>query len=755
MAAALVALPATASADSAIFVRASSDGSRAFFETTDRLVAADTDSSTDVYERSGGATTLISTGPNGGNGANDAHFEGASADGSRVFFSTDEQLVTAADTDSEFDIYERSGGTTTLISTGPDGGNGAFGLLFEGASADGSRVFFVTNEQLVTAADTDSSRDVYQRSGSTTTLISTGPNGGNGANAANFQGASADGSRAFFSTDEKLVTATDSDSAIDLYQREGSTTTQISTGPGTGNGGNVPIFRGASSDGGRVFFTTDEALVTPTDGDTQSDVYQRSGSTTTLISTGPNGGNGAFPAFFGGASADGSRVFFDTSEKLVTPTDGDTQEDVYQRTNGTATTLISTGPNGGNGANAANFRGASDDGSFVFFTTGEQLVTPDDGDSSVDVYQRQGHVVTLISTGPNGGDGAFGAIFRDTSADGSRVVFETEERLVTPADRDSAFDLYQRVGATTTLISTGPNGGNGAFPPAFRGASTDGSRVFFDTTEKLVTPADADTELDVYQRFGSTTTLVSIANDTDGDGVLDPSDNCALVSNPDQRNTDGGNNGDACDPDDDNDGILDGSDNCALVSNPAQTDTDADGQGDACEGDTDGDGVPDASDNCVDVANPAPQTDTDGDGLGDACDPDDDGDTVADASDNCALLANAGQANTDGDALGDACDPDDDNDGVADSVPDNCALVSNAGQANTDGDAEGNACDPDDDNDGRADASDNCPLVANGAQVNSDLQDGGDACDPDDDNDGLSDFVEAFRGTGPLNKNQH
>ena len=47
-----------------------------------------------------------------GNGAFDADFVGASSDGSKVFFRTFEKLV-SGDTDSGQDIYERSGGTTT------------------------------------------------------------------------------------------------------------------------------------------------------------------------------------------------------------------------------------------------------------------------------------------------------------------------------------------------------------------------------------------------------------------------------------------------------------------------------------------------------------------------------------------------------------------------------------------------------------------------------------------------------------------
>lgn len=70
----------------------------------------------------------------------------------------------------------------------------------------------------------------------------------------------------------------------------------------------------------------------------------------------------------------------------------------------------------------------------------------------------------------------------------------------------------------------------------------------------------------------------------------------------------------------DGDGVPVASDNCPLISNASQTDTNNDGFGDACQtGDDDGDSIADYLDNCPSDSN-TNQSDSDSDGLGDACD---------------------------------------------------------------------------------------------------------------------------------------
>jgi gliding motility-associated-like protein len=75
----------------------------------------------------------------------------------------------------------------------------------------------------------------------------------------------------------------------------------------------------------------------------------------------------------------------------------------------------------------------------------------------------------------------------------------------------------------------------------------------------------------------------SLICDSDGDGLKDDVDNCPLIVNRDQLDTDGDGIGDICDVDDDNDSVIDTRDNCPLLSNPDQADRDHDGLGDLCD----------------------------------------------------------------------------------------------------------------------------------------------------------------------------
>ena len=109
--------------------------------------------------------------------------------------------------------------------------------------------------------------------------------------------------------------------------------------------------------------------------------------------------------------------------------------------------------------------------------------------------------------------------------------------------------------------------------------------------------ADAEYQFDSWTGAcdgqGATCSLTNITSDQtsaasfkpldgDGDGIMNSSDNCPLMNNADQLDTDGDGIGDVCDDDLDGDGITNSRDNCPLVSNSSQSDSLDNGVGDAC-----------------------------------------------------------------------------------------------------------------------------------------------------------------------------
>ena len=84
-----------------------------------------------------------------------ANFRGQSVEGSRVFFATAAPL-SGADTDDRQDIYQATGSTTSLVTPG----NGDFEPDLVEISPNGGHAYFETDEAL-NPDDTDQNTDVY------------------------------------------------------------------------------------------------------------------------------------------------------------------------------------------------------------------------------------------------------------------------------------------------------------------------------------------------------------------------------------------------------------------------------------------------------------------------------------------------------------------------------------------------------------------------------------------------------------------
>lgn len=484
-----------------------SDGSRYFFQTPEPLVPADTDVYDDVYMRTGGVTTLLSTPVAGNNSAGAANVFGVSPDGQKVLLWAEEHL-TAADTDppdsgiGRFDLYLWNNGTLTLITDTPGGGDGAFDAgLNEDHSADFSIVYFATKEKML-STDSDASNDVFKSvNGTVTEHVSdrvANPAGDLEKNALSIVAAT-DGSRDVFSTNEAL-TADDNDTdSFDFYGRIGGVTSLLTDridNPTFDSSVFGATFAAASSDATHFFFTTKESLVAADTDSNHTDLYERFGSTTTLVSDRIKDSSDApvdLTSGFGNtfASSDGSRIFFTTVEQLVAD-DVDNSVDVYERSGG-VTRLVSDSP--ADQAKDATTAGITPDGLHVYVATTEPLVAAD-GDSAQDIYDFSGGTFTLLSDRTQAGaDAELPASLGSRLADGSKVMIGTAEPL-TCLDGDSSRDVYIRAGGTTTLLTDRQQAGADEAIDAAASFSQ-GGRPLVTSAEQL-TAADTDASGDVY-----------------------------------------------------------------------------------------------------------------------------------------------------------------------------------------------------------------------------------------------------------------
>jgi hypothetical protein len=410
-------------AASASFSGASSDGTKVFLQTTQRLVGSDLDARIDVYQRSGAATVLVS----GRDEAEEAVFSGASADGPHVYYTIPLR--------ASGHIFEYVAGA--IRRAAPDAADTSFrNAEFKAVSPDGSRMFFETR------LSETSEFVVYERSGGTTRLVSDTsqlrPGGDLEYRWAGFAGASHDGSRVFFRRDVVKVEINNSAGGMWLgratFERVNGTTRRATSS-------HLDVLTGWSADGTRKFIQSSRRLLLE-DTDDRQDVYEtfnagrKLGVVTRLVSASaqPSAGRPATDAVFRGASADGSRVFFETTERLVFA-DTDDKVDVYERFGGT-TRLVSGSGGGAAGASyGAGHVGSSKDGTRVFFSTRQRLLG-DDPDELKDIYEYSGGQTALVSGSGAGATGTqYDALFKDVSSDGARVEDRRRRRVLNLTQR--------------------------------------------------------------------------------------------------------------------------------------------------------------------------------------------------------------------------------------------------------------------------------------------------------------------------------
>jgi hypothetical protein len=406
--------------------------------------------------------------------------------------------------DGWYDQYLLGGASPpTWVSHGTIGGDGHFESVFAGASDDLSHVVFQSQEKLLPGLSdlTGSGFYVYERSAGQTQLVNVNVAG---------------------------------DDVLDPY------------GATVGNGhfsGSEPNFdsgtaqNAVSDDGTRVFF---ESPAPGSGAPTPTQVFMRdtSSGTTTQVSS-----NTTDDALFAGASSDGSKVFFITSEAL-TGDDTDTDPDLYMYDTASDTlTRVSHGNDKTSDADVAGVAAIADNGAHVYFVAMNALSSSGGGTSGEpNIYRydtatdNTAFVATLSTTSsfdPNvysGNDQQHSAF---TTPNGKTLVLVSDTNLTSyDAQGHREVYVYRTFPQGITCASCRTNGSapNGDADLGFRSdvgfsfgwtkpMSDDGSRVFFDTTDTLVGDdvngnAPNGGSLDVYEYADGVPSLISSGRST-------------------------------------------------------------------------------------------------------------------------------------------------------------------------------------------------------------------------------------------------
>ena len=398
-----------------------------------------------------------------------AYFAG---DGSHFVFGSEQKFESAGNLGS-VSIYERdlagAGGLTQVVSTMPNGSTMTGEVAELAVSADGSRVLIGR----LAGTDGQGNRyyDLYMHIGANpdSVAVADTPNG------VLYNGMTADGNRVFFTTPDSL--SGDADASPDLFRADvgpsSAVVSRVSTGTGgSGNGdsctptsdwnvveggpncGTVAIAGGAgvASGDGTVYFLSPELLDGPSNGtEGQPNLF------VALV-----GGKPTFVATLGledpvvlrgvGQPAVRSSQDFEISEDgefaafssriPVTgyPTNG--HGEVYRiDLSGNGLECASCPSTGARSASDATLphdgSGLTEDGR-VFFTSGDPLNLRDRNGTNTDAYEWNGGEPKLLSTGSSEFDSALLSVSRD----GKDAFFFTHDALVAQDHNGNLVKLY-------------------------------------------------------------------------------------------------------------------------------------------------------------------------------------------------------------------------------------------------------------------------------------------------------------------------
>jgi Tol biopolymer transport system component len=353
-------------------------------------------------------------------------------------------------------------------------------------SGDASTVVFSSPDRLV-AGDTNSQVDIYavDRATGATELVSVGPAGQQSLAASADPVVSADGRYVAWTASLRLFDSSQPTNFPSIWLRDRMAGSTRLITPVATNG--ASLYPSISGDGGIVAFDSTATNLVPGDTNAKTDVFvwQRNTDTLRRVSLTAGGLELAETSADPVVSADGSTVAFVSSARFVAE-DINTGNDLYvKRLASGAITLASPAPNSAAASGQVDFAvpSISSNGNVVAFTAVGPLVSSDTNGLN-DIYLRDvtAGVTTRVSVSSNGVQGNGVSNNPSISADGSRVVFDTNADNLVAGDTNGTTDVMQHDRATsrTVRVSTNTDGSQHSEQARNPSSSADGLTVVFD-----------------------------------------------------------------------------------------------------------------------------------------------------------------------------------------------------------------------------------------------------------------------------------
>lgn len=404
----------------------SADGHHLVFGSTSQFAVGGNDGTGDVsiYDRNltTGQTKVVSNAPGGGpltclQGAGNCHSPGdrngigeldISGDGSRIVVG--QKVSTDAEGNVYWHLYMDIDDGAESVDLTPGASQG---VLYDGMTEDGSRVFFTTKSALAaTPADGDASADIYEAAVSSAgaVTLSRVSSGVSGAGDSDSCDPSENGARPHWNT----VGLAENCDAVAL-------------------GGGA----GVASASGALYFLSPEQLETGQGTLDEPNLYvAEPGSAPKFVATlapddpvvvdALSAAEARKPADFQ-VNPDGDFAAFPTTRQLVGDFENGDFTEVYRYSSTGGLDCVSCNPTNaqaeGSATLASNGLSLTDDGR-VFFNSPDPLVIRD-ADKRQDVYEWEKGTVQLISSGSS----VFGSSLLGASADGTDAFFFTHDTL--------------------------------------------------------------------------------------------------------------------------------------------------------------------------------------------------------------------------------------------------------------------------------------------------------------------------------------